>query len=208
MIVHIFSCYMSNIPAEAVALQRQVMKRFQPSDAAFWQVRTDHRHPDVLNDVARASAADILIFLDIDCIPLTAAALPRLARLASAGKLAGCVQRANHIQNGGHLYVGPFCMAFQPAVYREIGQPSFVEDFKRADVGEELSYRWPGQPQTLDMLWPSHVEQPEWSLTESRVFGPGTTYATAEGREEFYHAFEIRKGAERFMQKCREVLSQ
>jgi hypothetical protein len=147
---------------------------------------------------------DIVILLDIDCIPLTQRALRYLGGLARRGTLAGAVQRSNHIDNGGHLYVGPFCMALSIAAYRRMGRPSFNET-DRGDVGEELTYRWDELGGNTRFLWPSRVECPQWALVKDRSFGFGTTY-----EDLFYHAFCIREGLTTglFLSKCRAVLAE
>ena len=103
-------------------------------------------------------------------------------------------------------------MGFRLKAYVDMLLPTFAETY-RGDVGEELTYAYEEKCHKQPaLLWPSKVEaMPEggyWDLDGSRYFGLGTTYATKEGKDLFYHAFQIRMGEsmKRFEAKCREVL--
>jgi hypothetical protein len=203
--VSVFSCYMQNIPDVILSAQKECVTKFLPEGWSFKQHFTSKRHPDALSFLVEEAETDIMIVLDIDCVPLTPGALQYISWPAQRGALAGCVQRANHIKNCAHLYVGPFCMAFSKTRYKELGSPSFNET-ARGDVGEELTYAWQrDNPTMIKFLWPSNVEQPifEWTLDGSYTFGLGTTY---DGL--FYHAFNARtpEGSKRFIAKCDEIL--
>jgi hypothetical protein len=112
--------------------------------------------------------------------------LPQLIAAAEAGQLVGAAQRANHIDNDDHLYVGPFLMAFSRATYQILGAPSFCETL-RGDVGEEVTYSAQACNIPIRFLWPTSCELPKWHLTDDIRFGRNTIYENA-----FLHAFEIR----------------
>jgi hypothetical protein len=198
----IASVYMDNIPAEVVAAQRQVLQALAPPDFELRQVLTGRSHAAALDEIMAGAEAELVLILDIDCVPLTRAAIPALAAKAAGGALAGCVQRANHIDNGAHLYVGPFCMALSRVLWNRLGRPSF-EPTPRGDVGEALTYACEDAGAPLAMLWPSHVEAPQWDLTEGRRFGVNTEYDGA-----FLHTFNIRSREyqQRFVDRCRAIL--
>jgi hypothetical protein len=198
----IASVYMDNIAAEVVQAQRAVLDAFAPPGFEVRQVLTGRSHGAALDEVMAGAETDLVLILDIDCVPLTSAAIPALAAKAKAGALAGCVQRANHIDNGAHLYVGAFCMAASRALWEGLGRPSF-EPTPRGDVGEALTYACEAAGAPLAMLWPSHVEAPCWDLTEGRQFGVNTEYGGA-----FLHSFNIRsrEHQQRFVGRCRAIL--
>ncbi len=198
----IASVYMDNIPAEVVQAQRAVLDAFAPAGFEVRQVLTRRSHGAALDEIAAGAEANLVLILDLDCVPLTPAAIPALAAKAKAGALAGCVQRANHIDNGAHLYVGPFCMALSRALWERLGRPSF-EPTGRGDVGEELTYRCEEAGAPVELLWPSHVEAPCWDLTDGRQFGVNTEYEGA-----FLHTFNIRspENQRRFIDRCRSIL--
>lgn len=199
----IASVYMDNIAAEVVAAQRAVLEALAPPGFEIRQVLTRRSHAAALDGVVAGAEAELVLILDIDCVPLTREAIPALAAQAADGALAGCVQRANHIDNGAHLYVGAFCMAFSRALWERLGRPSF-EPTTRGDVGEALTYACEAAGAPVAMLWPSHVETPQWDLTDGRRFGVNTEYAGA-----FLHSFNIRgrEYQQRFVDRCRAILA-
>lgn len=160
----------------------------------------------MLGECVEENKEEYTIFLDIDCIPLSPVSFTHFFDSRwpiTSGSLMGAAQRASHIRNNNHIYVGPFCMAFKNSVYRELGSPSFMESY-RGDVGEEITYRWQEKNHPVVYIYPSDVEQPLWDLIPGVQFGIGTTYENL-----FYHAFCIRAGGEpqiRFTRKCQEVV--
>ena len=199
----VVSFYMDNIAPEIIAAQRDVLERLVPPDIDILQVKTTLLHGDAMTRLMRRTRFRLIVFLDIDCIPVRAGAVDRLIARAEGGHLAGAAQRANQIKGQKHVYAGPFCLALTAELYRDLGQPSFFET-SRGDVGEELTWRAEEQGRTVDLLWPTACEVPCWNLTDKVTFGLGTTYD-----DDFWHAFEIRKpdGKARFLAKCDEVLA-
>lgn len=231
MFASISSIYMSNISTEVIKAQEKCVLRVLPEGWEFKQILTTDSHPVALEKAIASSKYDINILLDCDCIPLTQLGLELLAKQVIQDEerglnqgLAGCIQRANHISNNRHLYVGPFCMAFSRNYYADLGSPSFVET-NRGDVGEELTYRWTEKSGFLSpagmnphkyssnvhFLWPTHVRQPLWDLDFTWKFGIGTTYGAAGvGPSLFYHTFNARdpRTAEMFIFECNRMLTQ
>jgi len=193
---------MQNIPIELVAAQRAVVLKFLPEGFTFLQILTAIGHAESLDNFMATTAYEEIIFLDIDCIPTNSVALLFLAAEAARSKLIGCAQRANHIDNHGHVYVGPFCCALNRTLWNELGRPSFLPT-ARGDAGEELTFVCEEMRKPFEFLWPSSVEEPVWKLSEDRYFGIGTEY---EGL--FWHLFESRhdKGNARFIKRCEEIL--
>lgn len=207
--VSIYSIYLNNISPEVVNYQKQVVDLLLPEKWEFEQVLHQPKagegffHATALEECIKKNKSDIIVFLDIDCIPLNQKALTSLVDKAFQGFLTGAVQRANHLQNAAHLYVGPFCMAFSFAQYKKLGCPSLKES-DRGDCGEELTYMWEEKGPGIQLLWPTHVYRPAWALRESISFGYGTTY-----EKSFYHAFAIRQAfmQGQFVNKCKEVIA-
>src|SRR4029077_9038658 len=200
--VAVVSFYMNNIAADVVSWQRAVLEIFKPSAFELDKILTAQSHGVAIDDFLAHSRHDLVVLLDIDCVPLRADALPDLAARAARGALAGGVQRANHIQNNAHLYVGPFCMAFTRRLWEDLEHPSF-QPTARGDVGEEFTYRCEGAGRPVDMLWPSFMEAARWDLTDGRRFGLNTEY---DGL--FLHAFGIRDPANQrgFVERCRAII--
>ena len=220
-VASVYSVYMENIDPLVCEYQAKVMKKFLPVDWVFEQVKTAYRryaHADQMSALIQKSISDVVVLLDIDCVPLKESALPYLLDHAALpqGELVGCAQRANHIPNGAHIYAGPFCMAFSRHMYAALGSPTLREAMlegpyrpvagQRGDVAEELTYIWEQYKHPVTLIRPTHVENPLWGLEKPRQFGHGTTYG-----DMFYHAFESRLSTDRqsrFISKCKEILGE
>lgn len=200
----VFSVYAGNVHSEVLTYQKMVVDKFLPASCEFKQYRPAHwiSHAAALTECQALNSHPVTIFLDIDCIPLKAGAFEVLVDEALNGNLVGAVQRANHIENGQHLYAGPFCMAFSNSQYAALGRPT-LHPTLRGDCAEELTYRWEEAGQPVRLLWPTSVRNPLWPLRDGKMFGHGTTY-----NELFYHTFEMRGDETRalFVEKCREIL--
>jgi hypothetical protein len=198
----VVSFYMDNIPDSVVTSQRAVLKKLVPLDFEVRQILTRLSHAAAIDEFITNTAHDLVVILDIDCVPLNSRAIPTLAAHAARGELAGCVQRANHLNNNGHLYVGPFCMAVTMRLWKQLGCPSFAPT-DRGDVGEELTYRCEALGHPVHMIWPSSFGTAQWKLTDDRQFGLNTEY---EGS--FLHTFGIREPANQrlFMERCQRIM--
>jgi hypothetical protein len=183
--VEVVSFYMDNINTDVVTAQRRVMDKF--CKHPFTQIKTDKSHAHAMDDYMTTSADEVVIFLDIDAIPLSPVAIDRLLWLCG-DSIAGAPQRANHLDNNGHIYVAPSVMAIDADFYHRIGAPS-ARPTSMGDVAEEWTYiaeRYT-KPMYLDII---SVEFPKWEL-DDRMFGLNTIYGLG-GEELFFHAFEGR----------------
>jgi hypothetical protein len=200
----VVSFYMLNMPDEIVRAQEQVVRRFLPEGFQFFQILTGVGHGASIDSFLRSTAYDVIIFLDIDCIPLTLGSFSLLADEATPDQLVGGAHRANHIDNGGHLYAGPFFCGVNRALYNDLGAPS-ARSVRGRDVAEEFTYACEAQGKSVKLWWPTSVETPRWKLTDDIGFGIGTTY-----ENQFWHLFESRTDTNRarFIAKCAEILAQ
>lgn len=185
--IAVVSFYMSNIARNVVAAQATAIRRFLPEGVDFLQFHTGFSHGRSIDLFFRLAPYDLVVILDVDCIPLNDQALPALIEQAEAGHLVGAAQRANHIENAKHIYAGPFLMALSKDTYVRLGRPSFCET-ERGDVAEELTYAAEAREVPVLLLWPTHCDEPKWQLTETLSFGRNTVY-----EDLFLHAFEIRE---------------
>jgi hypothetical protein len=194
------SFYMPNIPRRVVAAQRRLLKRFSPPDVAIAQIMTVRSHEHALNHFMATTRYRVVVFLDIDCVPLRNGAIERLVGHAESGSLAGASQCASHLRNANHLYVGPFCLALTRDTYDALGRRPFTRT-SRADVGEELTFAAQEHGLPVHFLWPTASDDHIWQLSPGRTYGHGTTYD-----DDFWHAFEIRLPShhEKFVARCAE----
>lgn len=220
----IVSFYMPNIHPAVVENQREVVQRMNPSNIEHVRVRAPMPRVDnngeAVDNFMRMNAEradmqfDVIVVLDIDCIPLHAKTLDYFVERAAAGVLIGNAQRSNHIQNNEHVFAAPSLHAFSLETYERMGRPSFRET-ARGDMCEELTYRAEEHDITVELIMPTAYERAPaeceyWPLAQGQpVYGLGTTYGNAEYGDMSWHHFQIRYpgNAQRFVDKCREVLS-
>lgn len=212
MKVCVATFYTANLLPEMIQAQRRVLDQRVPDGIEIVQEEYAQQYRDDIESannrfLNERPDCDLVIFLDVDCVPLTDSAIPRLVDSAMAGRLVGGVQRANHIDNGQHLYVGPFCMAFTRQLWLDLGSPSFNLT-PRADRAEELTFLCEEKGLPVDFLWVSHVGEPMWDLRPDIPglprFGLDTEY---EGL--FYHTFLSRCGEvyqHRFIDHCSKLI--
>jgi hypothetical protein len=195
------SLYYPDMAPEVIGAQKHVIARFlRGTDFGFVHYKaTDHGlgMTQITRHLSDNYPNESVLWLDIDCIPLSAEALHTM----SMKGFAGCAQRANHIDNGGHIYVSPFCMHLPLSFYRDMGSPDFGATAK-GDVGESLTYIAEMNDYPVELSWPVHCVSPMWKLTDQTKFGIGTTYDNG-----FYHNFHSRdpKARQLFIDKCASV---
>lgn len=203
----IVSIYQENVPSVIRDAQRRVMDTLAPGYEFRQILSADlpgrYAHAVGIDRVlAEDTDHDTFLFLDIDAIPLNPNIIPWLFDRASHGVLVGPAQRANHIDNGEHIYAAPSALAFSRELFVRAGSPSF-DPTSRGDIGEELTYRCEERGIPVNLLLPTGSIGPMiWPLKGGMAYGHGTTYAGA-----IFHAFQIRFGVTQkmFIDKCREV---
>ena len=165
------------------------------------------RHGAWMDHVINESTADVVGFLDIDCIPLTANAVKDMIKFVAKNKsIAGCAQATNHIPPMSHIFVAPCCFFIWRPLWEAIGRPSFTET-NRSDVCQEVCYVAEANGVRMKALYPSFFErEPEegvWRLHNYGLYGVGTTF-----QNQFYHLYQSRfqSNVDLFIQRCKEVV--
>lgn len=208
--LEIYSTYCHNVPVELLEMQARV---FAHLGLPLQQVefggneqddRVLHRgHGETIEHLIHKSSADLLIFFDIDCIPLNRAIIEHgYIPSMLAGCLVGPAQRANHIDR--LIYAAPSAIGFSRSLYTRVGSPA-LGPTKVFDVCGRLTHACESRRIPVVKLPPVSSIVPKWSLYDDTQhhYGHGTTYAGG-----IFHGFEIRLGSTRdmFLAKCREVL--
>lgn len=221
----IVSFYMPNIEDIIVQKHKEVVEMMNPSKIEHVRMKCpmsmgDH-HGDVMNTFFRLNEErddmkfDVIVVLEIDCIPLSDKLLDYCVKRASEGKIIGNAQRSNHINNNQHVYVAPSLQAFTIETYNKIGRPDFMPT-RRGDTSEELTYAAEANGVEIELFMPRGFEEgpaeaPKgWPLADGMpAYGLGTTYGNDEMGDLNWHRFQIRKpgSKERFIEKCDEVLN-
>jgi hypothetical protein len=220
----IASIFMKNIDQNTVALQQQVVKKFNKSNIAHYPVLTEANPGytmDKLVEMLEKRGHDAIMFLDIDCVPVNDVALDYFFEQAYAGKVIGDAQRSNHIQNDQHVFCAPHNVTFTIKNYRKCGNPSFLPNH-RGDVAEELTFRARENNISVEIVMPLRYDAPPirmdwepkdlppyWDLADGMPkYGIGTTFGNDSG-DLFWHNYQIFHPGqqERFWKKCEELLN-
>ena len=224
----IASIFMNNIDQKLVALQKQVVEKYNVSKIPHYHVYTEAPPGytmDKLVDMLEQKGHDAIMFLDIDCLPLENNALNYFFERAYMGKVIGSAQRSNHIQNDQHVFCAPHNVTFTVEMYRKLGNPSFMPNY-RGDVAEELTFRARESNIPIEILMPLRYDAPPirmdwepkdappyWDLADGMPkYGIGTTFGLTNRdgttMDLFWHMYQsFHPGQnERFTKKCEELL--
>lgn len=226
----IVSYYMDNINPKTVELQGKVVEKYNVSQYPHYRIRADLRpgaamdYVWCLNGVKAGVYAeaqiekkidhDVLVFLDIDAVPLSEEALDILVNKANEGYVVGNIQRSNHIQNDQHVFAAPSLVAIRRDVFEKIGAPSALEN-RRSDVAEEWTFAAEEAGVPVYLYMPLRYDRKptecdSWALKDGMpVYGQGTTFGDSDGKDLFFHNFQIFHPGqqENFWRKCEEILN-
>lgn len=228
----IASYFMPNIDQKTVELQKKVVEKFNPLKLQHLVIKGEIPHGMFMDYVWSLNGQsvstlkiekqldfDVVLFLDIDCLPVSANAIELYLTTALEGKLIGNAQRSGHIQNNNHLFTAPSALALSSTSFDKIGRPSAMET-SRGDVAEEYTYAAEANKIAVDFVPPVRYDRdvyrydweqdrrPYWTLeNELPNYGLGTTYGN--DNDLFWHNFQIRVEGqqEQFWKKCEELLN-
>jgi len=204
MKVSINTFYFPNSNQEFISAHKKVMEHWNVPVNYYEQVI---RHGDFMNSIMENTDAEIVGFLDIDCIPLSGDAIMELVQFVGLNKsIAGNVQATNHLPPMTHTFIAPSCFFIYKPLWVALGKPSFLET-QRSDVAEELCYIAEQNGVRMKAFYPTHFErEPEegvWRLNNYGLYGVGTVFAN-----KFYHLFQSRMetNVQLFIKRCKEVV--
>ena len=153
----------------------------------------------------RTENADIILFLDVDCIIIDNGKAMSFVYKAKNGTLVGNEQATNHLglDVASRIFAAPSFLAVNRSTWKALGRPT-CKATPYADVGQNLTDTWEQAGVPVELLRVSGAESAKWDLPGKPMsYGIGTTFEDAT-----YHLFESREPAntDRFLNKCVEVL--
>lgn len=164
-------------------------------------------HGAWMDHVMSTTKADIVGFIEPDCIPLNGDVIKQSVEyVRSSGSFVGIAQVSNHINPRTHVYAAPAFFFVSKACWGSV-KTSFVET-RRSDVGEEFCYKAEELKIRYRTYYPDWFEREPvegiWPLSSYGYYGVGTVFA-----DSIYHLYQGRMGnnAELFDQRCRDVVS-
>jgi hypothetical protein len=138
--------------------------------------------------LAAAQPDDVILFVDIDALALTAGVVERAFAAAEAGRLFGVAQTANHVPECDFIFAAPAFLCLSRRCWDALGRPSATVDAEH-DVGMRLSKAAAAHGVALELLYPNYVAVPRWRLSNKGCTGFGTFY----GESSVFHLFEARR---------------
>lgn len=204
--VQAFSCYMDNIPERVVECQKQVFDAF---GMELTQELTKLPFHDYwLDEKIKNLDFDILIFFDIDCIPLKPGLYEYIVDQISDNNSIIGVEQVNQTRSPNFVYAAPACFGITREVYEKMNRPSFrLKD--EYDCGGEFSWVAPKYNVNVKLFEITSALNKKWKCLDKR-YGNGTTYD-----DWLYHQFEIRFfdfvtnekiNAYQFIKKCKQII--
>lgn len=197
----LFSLYWDNIDERIVLHQKLAFDHFK---IPIKQHRIDGLdHGEWMDWVLSFYDLDVVLFVDIDCIPLNSQIVMQSLDKASKGILFGALGCANHLEPT-RVFAAPFWCAINRHQWIELRRPSAKAN-RVCDVGQNWTDVFTMYHQKVELLPVSSCELPKWNLPGAPMaFGVGTTYGEA-----VYHLFESRwhPNVERFIRKCESLRS-
>jgi hypothetical protein len=136
--------------------------------------------------LAKLGPDEVILFLDIDCIPLEREIVEQALQAAEAGHVFGAAQAANHL-DPNFIYAAPMFLAVSRRTWERLARPSLVVD-SDFDSGGRLTAAARAAGVAVDLVWPSFTLHPRWLLGNRGCYGIGTFY---DGR--VFHLFRSRK---------------
>jgi hypothetical protein len=212
--------YNSAVDVSIVYHQREVVNKlrsgipFMPYD----YTGSDLLHPDACNKLVHRvfyeyqEGADCVLFLDIDCIPLSREALEWTFYQAYSGKLVGNAQRSNHYKNDQHVYAAPSYFCFTRETYESAWSPT-MSFSRKYDCGELLTVNCRKAGVPVELLMPKSYDSTNldgelWDLADGMPkYGIGTTFSNGH-LDVSYHLFCSRFGVHTkyFVDRCKQIL--
>jgi len=120
---HIMSMYWDNIDPVIIEAQKRV---FDHLGFDVTQVEATGVAHGVWMDNALSAMSldDSVLFVDIDCFPLTASIVNYAFEIAEIGKICGAAQTANHLKDAGLIYAAPSFLCFSVKTWDALGRVS------------------------------------------------------------------------------------
>lgn len=198
------SLHWPNYNQKMLSAHKKVMDHFGLI-MSYYEDQTNHGI--WMDRIISSSKADVIGFIEPDCIPLSKEIVLESARYAFNNQsFVGIAQVSNHIEPKCHVYAAPAFYFISKEAWQKLGRVSYVET-RRADVGEEVSYKAEEIGMRYRTYYPDFFEREPvegvWPLGSYGYYGVGTVFHNS-----IYHLYQGRMGnnAELFEQRCQDVI--
>jgi hypothetical protein len=203
--VEIYSLHWNNIDSRMVNAHKAVMQHYE-LPVVYHAINMDHGQ--WMDQVMSLSDAEVIVFLEPDCIPINKTKfLDAVYYAIENDTFCGIAQASNHIEPKNHIYAAPGFFAITQSAYTRLNKPSFMCT-NRGDAGEEVSWRAEELNENYRVILPTYYEKPSkegiWNLGPLGQYGIGTVFS-----DTVYHLYQGRynDNVELFAKRCKEVIA-
>lgn len=205
MKVEYFTLHWDNVDARILESHKKVMNHFN-IPIQYMNMNIDHG--TWMTSIIRNTNADVYVFFDIDCVPLSKDVIDYSIHYAVENdSMIGNAQVSNHIYPFTHVFVAPSFFVITKSCYKLLGMPSFYPT-QRSDVAEEVSYKAEEIGKRYKCFYPVKFDgipkkDGVWRLSNYGYYGIGTLYD-----DKIYHLFESRWGdhIDLFEKRCEQII--
>ena len=193
-------------PSSDTRLRTEQAAVFQHFQLPIKQHQLKADHSSWMDAVLQQTQADVVLFVDNDCVPLSQEAVMEAISWAQRNdSFLGLAQATNHINNGIHVFAAPAFLAIARSAWQKLGCPS-CRPTSRGDVAEELSWQAEAQGMIYKAWYPSHFHHPSreglWRLGNYGTYGIGSVFA-----DRVFHLYQGRfaDNVDLFVQVCTSI---
>jgi hypothetical protein len=203
MQVEIHTLSWENSNPKILEMHKKVMSHF--NIPVFYTVKNIH-HGEWMNSVLTTSTADIIFFLDADCVPLKREFILEAIGYCQRGYLVGNAQVTNCIKAKHDLFCAPSFIGITKQMYESLGKPNAMNN-ERSDVAQEITRAAVDREKRIKMYFPTSFQGVPsggiWRLSSYGYYGVGTIY-----EDKMYHLYQSRhqKNIDMFVQTCNHIL--
>ncbi len=199
----IHTLYWDNSDKEMIQAHKNVMHHFG-FPVNYYE--NNIQHGNWMDQVCKFSQADVICFLDGDCVPVNLRKfIDCIQHVQKTKTFLGVAQVSNHIQPKAHIYAAPPFFVIHKECWANLAV-SFKETY-RSDVAEELSYTAESKGVRYKCLYPTTFEREPvegvWPLGNYGYYGIGTTFENT-----VYHLYQGRMGnnVQLFVERCNDII--
>lgn len=203
MKIEINTLYWTNTNPRMTESHKRVINHFE-LDVIYHEENSEHGA--WMDRICSTSNADVIGFLDIDCVPLSKEKVDEsINYVTTHDTFIGITQVANYIKPATHVYAAPAFFFITKSSWEKL-KTSF-RDTKKTDVGESITYKAEETGMKFRFLYPTAYEDVPvggvWPLGNYGFYGVGTVFDNA-----CYHLYQGRmnNNIERFEKRCQQIV--
>jgi hypothetical protein len=204
--IQAFTCYQNNISEKIINYQKDVFNLFGMN---LIQEYTELDHPKYLDEKISTLNFDVLVFFDIDCIPLKPNFYDYIIQKLSGNNSILGVEQCCSSKDKNFVFAGAPCFAITKEVYEKLSKPSFIPTDK-FDTAAIFTQKARENNVDVKLIEIKTALNQKW-MCNGKYFGNGTIY-----EDWLYHQFEVGRYSNhsdikifeyQFVKKCKEVLN-